>query len=387
LQPDLSEAHLNLGAAFQSLGRYEQAGWAVRRVVCLAPSLSESWVSSSSIILAAGYIDRAIRYVERALLIDPAHPDAHTNRSLILLLRGNFTEGWIEAEWRWKSTLSSAFWRDMKAPLWLGGESLIGKSILVTSEQGLGDFIHFSRYLPLLVRKGARVFVECYPSLIRILSSLEGSYIWIPQGEKLPITDFYCPVMSLPLAFDTNFDTIPSEIPYLHSYPEDLRGWHKKLGKKTCPRVGLVWSGSSVFRNDHNRSVLFGELSPLISLPGIEFHILQKELRIIDRPLVDQCGNIRFHGEELDDFMDTAGLIQEMDLVISVDTSVAHLAGAMGKPVWILLPLVPDFRWLLGRMDSPWYPSATLYRQDMRGEWGAVISRIKTDLESFLLTQ
>jgi len=230
---------------------------------------------------------------------------------------------------------------------------------------------------------GASVILELPSALIRIGSTLGGQYRLIEMGKPLPESDYHCPIMSLPLAFKTTVETIPNELPYLHVDFLKKHEWQKKLSDKTRTRVGLVWSGSSAHKNDHNRSMPFEIFSTLLNLP-IEFHCLQKEIRAPDEILISCNDKITTHSEFMSDFSDTAALINEMDLVISVDTSVAHLAGALGKDVWILLPYVPDYRWMLDRHDSPWYPTAKLFRQSSQGDWDGVIRKIRDELISYL---
>lgn len=257
---------------------------------------------------------------------------------------------------------------------------MANKTMLVCLEQGLGDFIQFVRYIPMIEAMGANVILEVHAALVPLIRTLNGSFKIITKGEALPDSDCYCPIMSLPLAFRTTLETIPNEVPYLSTIPQKQIEWQRRLGSKVRTRVGLAWSGTSDHKNDYNRSISLRHLSPLLDL-DIEFHSLQKEIRADDEAIL-MNSPIHAHQEELLDFADTAALISELDLVISVDTSVAHLAGALGKPVWILLPYVPDFRWLLERSDSPWYPTARLFRQDRLGDWANVIDKVLAELKA-----
>jgi len=263
-----------------------------------------------------------------------------------------------------------------------GLEGLAGKPILIHSEQGLGDTIQFARYLPLLADRGARVVFELPASLLGVLQGMSGVSDFVVQGQALPAADFHCPLLSLPLAFKTTLESIPSPAPYLKADAQKVKQWSERLGPKSRPRIGLVWSGNSQHKNDHNRSILLESL--LLQLPErFDWVSLQRDLRDADHRVLERHPGLRHFGAELEDFTDTAALCALMDLVISVDTSVAHLSGALGRPTWILLPHLPDWRWLLDRHDSPWYASATLYRQETAGQWDNVIAQLNTDLFRF----
>ena len=272
--------------------------------------------------------------------------------------------------------------RNFKEPLWLGNESIKDKTILIYAEQGLGDSIQFCRYIKMIeALEPKEIILEVPKVLISLLSSLKSKINLVEKGA-FNTFDLQCPMMSLPHAFKTTVDNIPAEIPYLYVDKNKSKFWHKKLGTKTNHRIGLVWSGSTTHKNDHNRSLLLEQLAPLIDLP-FEFHCLQKEIRSVDLNLLNEFKKIRQHQDSLLDFSDTAGLIEQMDLVISVDTSVAHLAGAIGKQVFILLPFAPDYRWMLDRTDSPWYPTATIFRQQISNNWDNVIDQVKLELIKF----
>jgi hypothetical protein len=303
--------------------------------------------------------------------------------SLLHLLLGNFKDGWQGYEWRWKKDSFTSHKRSFQQPLWLGIESLQNKTILLYAEQGLGDVIQFCRYTPLVAALGAKVILEVPTSLINLLSDLDGVSQIIAYGDELPEFDFQCPLLSLPLAFKTELHSIPPVSQYITSDREKVTKWQTKLGKKIKPRVGIVWSGSIVHQNDHNRSLTLSQLIPYLHYK-MEYVCLQKELRDIDKELLAQHIEIKYFGDALEDFTDTAAICELMDVVISVDTSVAHISGALSKPTWVLLPYSPDWRWLLDRDDSPWYPSVKLYRQKEIGNWDSVLENIKGDLEKHL---
>ena len=299
-------------------------------------------------------------------------------RSLALLLKGDLITGWEVYEWRWKADCHTSPNRNFPQPLWLGFEDIAGKTILLHAEQGLGDTIQFCRYAKLVKERGAFLVLEIPKSLLGLLSGLKGVDEFVEKGKALPVFDYHCPLMSLPLAFKTTLKNIPHPTPYLAAKPQKREEWTHRLGRKEKTRVGLVWSGSTSHNNDQNRSITLQQLLP--HLPEhFEYLSLQKEVREVDKPVLE-VSEIRYYNEELKDFSDTAALCELMDLVISVDTSVAHLAGALGKSTWVLLPYAPDWRWQLDREDSPWYGSMKLYRQDKTLEWSRVLNQIALDL-------
>jgi hypothetical protein len=327
-----------------------------------------------------GRFEEALASYSKAIDLNPDYAEAHWNLSLSHLLGGNFKDGWKGYEWRWKDEIKQrGIKRDFNQPLWLGTESLISKTILLYAEQGLGDTIQFCRYAPLVAQLGAKVILEVQPPLVGLLKNLEGISQVVAQGDTLPAFDFQCPLLSLPLAFKTELDNIPPVLQELTSARERVTKWKTKLGEKTKPRIGLVWSGSTTHKNDHNRSLALHQILP--HLPSnIEYVCLQKEMRDADKKILAQQTKIKYFGEALADFTDTAALCELMDVVISVDTSVAHLAGTLGKLTWILLPFRPDWRWLTDRDDSPWYPSVKLYRQSKIGDWDNVLRKIENNL-------
>ena len=378
LRPDHADAHANRGNALMRLGRLDEAVASLDRAIALRPDRAEAFSSRGSALLELGRRDAARASFDRAIALDPGHARAHANKAQLDLLEGRFREGWASYEWRWKAIdgrVKPAF----ATPPWLGQESLAGSTLLIHPEQGLGDFVQFCRYAPMARALGAGVVLQVPPPLVSLVATLPGGYNVIPQGQPLPRFDFHCPVMSLPRAFDTTLATIPAQVPYLFASAAKVAAWRTRLGPRRRPRVGIAWSGSAIHKNDRNRSIALAAFAPLLELP-LEFHALQKEIRAQDTAFLAQAPRVRLHADALHDFSDTAALIAAMDLVISVDTSVAHVAGAMGRPVWILLPFVPDFRWMLDRADSPWYPTARLFRQASPGDWGRVIKGVAARL-------
>lgn len=323
--------------------------------------------------------DEAFVGYDIALEFDGKNPDMLWNRSLLLILTGHYEDGWSMFEQRIHTKSLKHNYYDFGNKEWRGDVDISGKKLLIYSEQGLGDIIQFCRYVKSLKSLAAEVIFEVPAALYTVISTLDSELIIVQRGDEQPSFDYCCPVMSLPFVFKTSLDTIPAETPYLYPDNSKVAYWRDQLGSTRLPRVGIVWSGQKLHANDSNRSISLEMLLPLFSLP-VEWHSLQKEYRSSDLEVLNLYSEIRQHQRQLHDFSDTAALIECMDLVISVDTSVAHLAAALNKPVWILLPLVPDYRWLLEREDSPWYPSVRLFRQTHLGEWSPVIERLKTAL-------
>lgn len=322
----------------------------------------------------------ALADFEAALVKGPEFPEAHFEAAMTRLTLGDFDAGWKAYEWRWKTGAFASQRRQFRSPLWLGDMPVSGKTVLLHAEQGLGDTIQFIRYAPLLASRGAKVVCEVQPELQSLLPRFEDIEI-IARGEPLPPFDLHCPLLSLPLAFATKPETIPASVPYLAPPAEHLAHWRDRL-PRGAPSAGFVWSGSPSHKNDSNRSIPLARLAALFEDPRLACFGLQSELREADSEVLRGLPNLVHLGGELRDFADTAAVISLLDVVISVDTSVAHLAGALGKPVVILLPHAADFRWMRGRDDTPWYPSAKLFRQPAFGDWDSVISRLSDELRS-----
>jgi hypothetical protein len=326
-------------------------------------------------------LDRPIEALadfEAALVARPEFAEAHFEVAMTRLTLGDFDAGWKGYEWRWKTAAFASQRRQLQVPLWLGDRPVTGKTILLHAEQGLGDTIQFIRYAPLLANRGAKVVCQVQPQLQSLLSQF-GDIDVIAEGEPLPAFDLHCPLLSLPLAFATQPQTIPASVPYIAAPVERLAYWRDRL-PTGLPRAGFVWSGSPSHKNDSNRSIPLARLAALFENPPVHCFSLQGELRDADREAMHGLPNLVHLGDEIRDFADTAAVISLLDVVISVDTSVAHLAGALGKPVVILLPFAADFRWLRHRDDSPWYPTARLLRQPAFGDWDSVIARLRDEL-------
>ena len=381
MNPEYAEAHYNRGNALEKLKQLEEALASYDKAIAIKSDFLEAVYNRGIALKKLRRLGEAVTSYDKAIVIRPDFAEAHWNKSVTLLLAGDFEQGLKLFEWRWEVEDSGSPKRNFPQPLWLGVEDIAGKTILLHAEQGLGDTIQFCRYAKMVKSLGARVVLEVPSSLSGLLNGLEGVDTLVQTGQALPEFDYHCPLMSLPLAFKTELLTIPSPSPYLCADANKLEQWSAKLGERNKPRVGLVWSGSTTHKNDQNRSLTLQEL--LACLPkNYEYLSLQKEVRQIDVELLAGSG-IRHYGQELKDFSDTAALCALMDIVISVDTSVAHLAGALGKPAWVLLPYVPDWRWLLDRDDSPWYESVRLYRQGEDRQWESVLQNVAQQLSEF----
>lgn len=381
MQPGHAEAFSNRGLALHRLGRLQEAVASYDKAIALRPGYAEAHCNRGLALHALARPQEAVASYDRAIAIQPGYADAWWNKALALLLAGEFERGWELYEWRLRMHGKGATARSFAQPRWLGTEDITGKTILLHAEQGLGDSIQFSRYAALVKARGARVVLEVPGPLAGLLAGLEGVDELVQAGRGLPAFDWHCPLLSLPGVFRTGVDTIPGRHrPYLASDGGKRNAWARRLGERKRPRIGLVWSGNAAHHNDRNRSLPLAEL--VRALPqGFEYVSLQKDVRDGDVDALKGSA-VRHFGEALADFTDTAALCDLMDIVISVDTSVAHLAGAMGKATWVLLPHVPDWRWLLGRDDSPWYATAKLYRQDASGSWAPVLQRVAQDLSA-----
>jgi tetratricopeptide (TPR) repeat protein len=379
LDATLAEAHLNRGNALQALDDFAAAVASYDQAIALRPDDTVAWVNRCSALKREHRLDAALASCDRAIAIDPECVSAHWNKSLALLLAGELRSGFALYEWRWKTEAFVPIARHFDQPLWLGHEPIAGKTVLVHTEQGLGDTLQFVRYVQPLAAAGARVVLEVQPPLFELLQSLAGVALLVQRGDALPPFDFHCPTLSLPLALGTELHSVPADVPYLRADAARVAGWSKRLGERTLQRIGLVWSGSHSHQDDRHRSIALSSL--LAELPaGFDFVSLQKHVRESDRATLSSASHIADFGDALHDFADTAALCSLMDVVISVDSSVALLAGALGVPTWVLLPHTPDWRGLLGRGDSPWYPSARLYRQDASRQWAPVLQRVAADL-------
>ena len=382
INPRYAEAWSNKGNILFELGLYEQAIAHHDQAIKINPRYAKAWSNKGNVLSRLGFHKDALAHFDMALSIDPHYYDAIWNKSLSLLLQGDFENGLplYESRWHARNISKMAGKRTFSNPVWLGHESLKGKTILLYGEQGLGDYIQFCRYSKLVADLGGNVILEAPKTLAPLMESLEGITQIVEQGVVLPMFDYQCPLLSLPLAFKTDASSIPAEVPYLRPSSQQITKWTKKLGEKNRKRVGLAWSSVSGFRGDSDRSLLLEQFVEALPSEGIEFICLQKELKECDREFFNKYQKIKFVGEELHDFSETAALIENLDLVISTCTSIPHLSGALGKETWLLLSHSPDWRWLLDREDSPWYPNTKLYRQPTRGDWSTAFKKVKLHL-------
>jgi tetratricopeptide (TPR) repeat protein len=381
LAPGHPLALYNRGNALRALGREPEAIADYDRALAVVPNHLNAWMNRGLALAAHNRFEEALASYDKVFAIAPEHADAHFNAAMARLTIGDYRRGFAEYEWRWKRAGMGAP-RRFRQPLWLGEFPLAGKTILLHAEQGLGDTVQFARYAPLLARMGGKVVLEVQPELTELLAGLDGVSATVARGEALPPFDLHCPLASLPLACKTEVASIPADIPYLRAPEPSLAKWRPRLEALPGPRVALAWSGRATHANDRNRSLALPQLEPLLSAPGVLFVSVQRELRASDAELLAFKPNIMQLGAELSNFADTAAVLALCDLVISVDTSVAHVAGALGRKTLVLLPFQPDWRWMLERENSPWYPAVRLLRQPKPGDWPSVINRLVETLAS-----
>ena len=380
VKPDLMNAYCNLGSLLTKQGDALGAVEAFRKVLMKNPRDVTTLSNLGCTLDALGDSDGAASCFRMALEVEPTSSLARFNLSSHILLAGDFAEGWREYEQRWEVRQFAGKREPFAQPQWQG-EPILGSRIYVYAEQGLGDTLHFVRYVPKLVELGAEVVLEVQPLLYSLLRDMGPAVRVVPKRERPQDVDWHCPLLSLAGVFRTDLGNMPAAVPYLHAEPGKKETWSRRLATVGL-RVGLVWTGNPEHTRDRLRSIPIAHFGRLTEVKGSTFYSLQKgltakqwdDVAAATRDLTDL-------GLELEDFTDTAAIVANLDLVITVDTSVAHLAGAMGKPVWILLPHAPDWRWLKDRTDSPWYPTARLFRQTVAGRWGDVLDRVAADLQ------
>jgi tetratricopeptide (TPR) repeat protein len=417
LRPDYAEAHSNRGNALYELHRHEESLAAYDRAIALQPQFVEAWSNRGNTLQQLRRFDEALASYDRALALGPDFAETHANRGNALkelyrfdealvsydhavklqpdlaeahfcaaicrLIVGDFERGWQQQEWRWDTAQLRASKRNFTQPQWRGADDLAGKTILIHHEQGLGDTLQFCRYVPRVVERAGNVIFEVPKALQTLMQSLAGPARIVAAGDPLPDFDVHCPLLSLPLAFETRLETIPSQTPYLSPPADKIEAWCKRLDTHDTLRVGLVWAGDprkqmpGAHRIDRQRSLTFDQLTPIFDVQNCQFYSLQKgndavaqlHSSVLRHRVIDWS-------EDFNDFSDTAALIENLDLVIAVDTSVLHVAGALGKPVWLINRYNTCWRWLLDRDDSPWYPGLRQFRQDSTRQWAPVIARI-----------
>lgn len=373
--PHYPPLHYNLGHALHHQGRFEEAAASYRSAVNLAPQYREAWTNLGATLRELGQLDPAIAALDHALILDMDHGFSHFNRAFILLQKGEMGLGWAEHEWRFAAGITHM--RSYPQPLW-AGEPMAGKTLLVWAEQGLGDTVQFARFLPFLTDIGIKVVFEVQPQLYRLLQGIKGAAQVIAQGgsEQTPAFDRHIPLMSLPFVLKIGADEIPHHCPYIpvpSPAPSPAPSSPIMASAAKKPRIGLAWAGSPSHKNDQRRSLDLGLASRLSTLPGVDWISLQ--VGAVPHP-----AGLAPPPQSIVDFKDTAALIETLDLVISVDTAVAHVAGALGVPVWLLLAFAPDWRWLMDTDHSPWYPTMRLFRQPKRDDWDSVMQAVERQL-------
>ena len=381
LKTDYAHAYCNRGVVLQRFGRREAALLSYDRAIALDSTDVMAHYNRALLMQDCSRWDEALASYDRAIGLNPQFADAQYNRSMVQLFLGDFERGWRGYEWRWANAqrLGIGDTRTFAAPRWLGEEPIAGNRILLYGEAGLGDTLQFCRYAISCGRLGATVILEVPEVLRRLLGSLEGVSQIIGAGSPLPPFDYHCPLLSLPLAFKTTVDTIPATPGYLRADEVKVAQWRERLGERRRPRIGLVWSGNPNNPIDARRSIRLADW--LARLPtGYEYFRLQTQVRETDRTALDSNPQVVSFDDALLDFDNTAALCVCMDVVVTIDTSLAHLSGALGHRTWVLLPQTPDFRWMRDREDSPWYPSVKLYRQTVAGDWSSVFDRVAADL-------
>lgn len=386
LQPNHPKAQITLDQTLDRLlqsaieqhraGRIDQADAIFRQTFELCPENLTALGNLGSAFYRRGRVDEAVACFRKVLVATPANAEPHVHLALALLLRGDLIEGFREYVWRWQHKGFTLNPRDLVQPQW-DGSPLAGRTILLHAEQGLGDAMNFIRYEPLVARCGGTIIVETYPALFRLFRSSFPNQHTVQRGQPLPRFDVHCPLMTLPAIFGTTLDTIPQQTPLLRADDAIIERWRTRIARNDdSMHVGLAWAGSKTHHDDRNRSLRLADLAPLGNVPSVTFHSLQKGDQAVDVFTPPAGMRIRDWSNDIADFADTAGLAANLDLVISVDTSVAHLAGSIGKPVWTLLPFAPDWRWLQGREETSWYPTMRLFRQPTYGDWPSVIARV-----------
>jgi tetratricopeptide (TPR) repeat protein len=391
LRPDLAEALSNRGNALQELKRFEEAIRDYERASLLRPNFAEAYSNCGNALRELNRFKEALASFDRALALRPGLAEGYFNSALCLLLTGDFDRGWKRYEWRWQTDQLSSEKRNFSQPQWTGPDEIAGKTLLLHAEQGFGDTLQFCRYVSLVVARGARAILEVQKPLVELMRTLKGDIWVIAKDDPVPAFDLHCPLLSLPLAFNTELDTIPGETPYLAAATAKSDAWRVRLGPLQRPRVGLVWAGDprkqlpNAHLIDRQRSVAFDTLAPLFDVTDCDFVSLQKGKQAVEQLRGSALRNrVIDWSDDFQDFSDTAALIANLDLVIAVDTAVAHLAGALGKPVWLLNRYNTCWRWLLDRDDSPWYPAARLFRQDATRTWDPVIGRAAAALRDYV---
>ena len=382
--PGYAQAWSNRGVLLKQMGRMDDALRSYEKALSCKPDFADAMVNYSTLLKELMRLDESMQMTQGALARVPDSAGAHLNLAICHLLRGDLPVGFQHYEWRWQTEQLQDNVRHFAQPLWLGQDLPAGSTVLLHAEQGLGDTLQFCRYAEQVAARSLRVVLEVQPPLLALLQGLNGVDAVVARGSVLPAFDAHCPLLSLPLALKTTLTTIPAPTPYLAADATRNDTWSRRLGLASKIRVGLVWSGRTEHKNDHNRSIAAKDMATALDA-GFEYHCLQKEIRFADQVYLKSRPDLSVWSDDLTTFAETAALVACMDLVISVDTSVAHLAAALGKPVWLLLPFSPDWRWLEDGEDSPWYPSMRIFRQPATGDWPTVLRQLAAALRKFAI--
>jgi tetratricopeptide (TPR) repeat protein len=377
LRPDFAEAYSNCGNIQLELQLIDQAIRSYERAIALKPGVAEFHNNLANALQTLGRSDEALASYDQAIALKPEYAEAHVNRGLTLLREGRYGIGWKEYAWRNKAEGFAGARTDIGGAEWKG-EPLTGKSVLLYAEQGYGDAIQFMRYVPKVAALGARVLLEVPRRLQNLTSTLDGASAVVVKGDQVPPVDYHCSLLSLPLVFNTAIESIPNSTRYLRADPQRILSWANRFPASSF-KIGLAWAGNPNYRGDRTRSIGLSPLVPMLSLPGMLYVSLQKDLRVGDEALMRKCPQL-IHLDV--DFDDTAAIMCQLNIIVSSDTSAAHLAGALGLPVWVLLEWMPDWRWFSSGTNSPWYPTARLFRQPARGDWNSVIKSVQHELMS-----
>jgi len=381
LQPTYPEAFYNRGTTAFELRKFDAALADLDRAIALRPNYAEALYNRGTTSMELGRIDDALTDFARVVALNPEHPNVLWNRSICNLLLGRCREAWADYERRTLTDEALLPWQNCGRPQWTGSRDIGGKTILLHSEQGFGDTIMAARYVRRVAELGANIILGVPWVLASLMEEIKGITV-VTETRTLPPFDLHCPLMSLPRAFDTTLDTIPAEVPYLRAPAAHLDKWRRRLPQTRALKIGINWAGNPDFKRDDARSIGLRRMLPLLAAADVQFFSLQKDLRPGDSEILQGHPQITLLGPEIDTFADTAAIVSLLDLVISSDTALVHLAGALGKRVWVLLQFVPDWRWLLDREDSPWYPTARLFRQERIDDWEPVIAAVDRELRS-----
>lgn len=376
LQPDFAITYNNLGSALRLGQRVAEAEAAYTAALERMPTLAEALSNRGIVRGEMGRVAESVADFQKAMELAPDFGEAHFGYGMVLLSIGDYEHGWAEYQWLWRYSERAARAKSFVEPRW-NGSDLAGKTILVYAEQGFGDTIHFCRFIPALVKRGGKVIFECQPPLVSLMKSLGTPCQIVRQGETLPGFDVQIPLPGLPFALEVRLQTLGRQAPYLRPSDELIEQWRNKIAGSAGLRVGIAWAGSPKHSDDRLRSMPAEKLKPLLDLPGMSFFSLQKDA------VVDEAWRVADHTNGFRDFSDAAALICNLDLVISVDTAILHLAGALGKPAWALLAFSNDWRWMRDRDDSPWYPTIKLWRQRTAGDWDELIERVRQALQRY----